>query len=61
MAVLLAALAGGAHAAPARRVLLDRRDAGAWQAHASEQVEAALRRDADGSVCLDYDFHSVSG
>src|SRR5205823_3269574 len=42
-------------------VLADARDAGAWKAIASEQVEAVLRRDADGSLCLEYDFHSVSG
>ena len=42
-------------------VLADARDAGPWKAFASEQVEAALRRDADGSLCVDYDFHLVSG
>ena len=61
IALLLAALAGRAQAAPSGRVVLDLRDMGAWQAQASEQVGAVLRRDADGSVCLEYDFHSVSG
>ena len=61
MALLLATLSGAAPAAPAGRVLLSLRDVGGWQADASEQVGAALRRDADGSVCLEYDFHSVSG
>ena len=42
-------------------VLADARDAGAWKAIASEQVAAVLRRNADGSLCLEYDFHSVSG
>ncbi len=60
MALLLAALAGSAQAAPGR-VVVDIRDTGGWQADASEQVDAALRRDHDGSVCLEYDFHSVSG
>jgi hypothetical protein len=61
MAMLLAALSGSAQAAPGGRVVVDLRAAGGWQAHASEQVDAALRRDADGSACLEYDFHSVSG
>ena len=61
IALLLAALAGGAKVAPGGRVLLELRDMSGWQAHASEQVDAALHRDADGSVCLEYDFHSVSG
>ncbi|HEX9107588.1 MAG TPA: hypothetical protein VF832_10180, partial [Longimicrobiales bacterium] len=60
MALLLAALAGSPQAAPGR-VVVDVRDAGGWQAGASEQVEAALRRDPDGSVCLAYDFHGVAG
>jgi len=42
-------------------VLGDVRDVAAWKAIASEQVEAAIRRDADGSICLEYDFRSVSG
>ncbi len=37
-------------------------DATPWQATASDQVKASLRRDArDGSLCLDYDFAGVSG
>ena len=43
-------------------VLDDFRDTAAWQASASDQVRASLRRDAsDGSLCLDYDFAGVSG
>jgi hypothetical protein len=59
-ALLLAALAGSAQAAPGR-VVVDARDPGGWQAEGSEQVDAALRPDPDGGVCLEYDFHSVSG
>ncbi len=49
--------------APLRHELLDDfRDPSAWEASASDQVKAALRRDAsDGSLCLDYDFAGVSG
>jgi hypothetical protein len=37
-------------------------DASAWTALASDQVEASLRRPADGkSLCLEFDFHGVSG
>lgn len=56
---LLAALllAGAAHAAP----LADMADAAAWTASASDQVKATLRRDRDGSLCLDADFNGVSG
>ncbi len=36
-------------------------DPGAWQASASDQVKAGLRRDRDGSLCLDADFAGVSG
>ncbi len=57
-ALILAALA---KIAPGERVLAEARDASAWKAVASEQVEAALARDADGSLCLEYDFHAVSG
>jgi hypothetical protein len=60
MALLLAALAGSAQAAPGR-VVVDLRDMRGWHADASEQVGAVLRRARDGSACLDYDFHSVSG
>jgi F5/8 type C domain len=60
VALLLAALAGSAQAAPGR-VVLDLRDMSGWQVDASEQVGAVLRRDDDGGICLEYDFHSVSG
>ena len=43
------------------RLLDDLRDATPWQASASDQVKSALRRDSDGSLCLDYDFGQVSG
>ena len=58
---ILAVLLGSAPAAARERVLVDVRDASAWKALASEQVEAVLQRDADGSLCLEYDFRSVSG
>ena len=61
IALLLATLSGAAQPAPAGRVVLDLRETGGWQADASEQVGAVLRRDADGSICLEYDFDSVSG
>lgn len=63
LAVLLLCVAGtAAAAAPLRHELLDDfRDAAAWQASASDQVQARARRDADGSLCLDYDFAGVSG
>ncbi|HET9599472.1 MAG TPA: discoidin domain-containing protein [Anaeromyxobacteraceae bacterium] len=61
LAVLLAALASGAHAAPGGRVVVDLRDMDGWQVGASEQVGAVLGRGSDGSACLEYDFHSVSG
>ncbi|HRD99134.1 MAG TPA: hypothetical protein PLA97_22360, partial [Rubrivivax sp.] len=51
-----------AQAAPLRNEVLDDfRDAAAWKASASDQVRASLRRDGDGSLCLDYDFAGVSG
>ena len=51
-----------AHATTLRsEVLDDFRDASAWSATASDQVHASLRRDRDGSLCLDYDFAGVSG
>ena len=59
--ILVLALACSGRAAAGERTLGDLRDAGAWQVVASEQVGAALRRDPDGSLCLEYDFHSVSG
>jgi hypothetical protein len=53
--LLAAQLAGAA-------VLDDMKDESRWKASASDQVKAALRRDArDGSLCLDYDFSGVSG
>ena len=60
MALLLMALAGSARAASGR-VAVELRDPGGWQVGASDQVGASLRRDRDGGVCLEYDFHSVSG
>jgi hypothetical protein len=60
MALLLAALAGSAQAAPGRAVV-ELRDMSGWRVDASEQVGAALRREADGSACLEYDFHGVAG
>ena len=60
----LAALftAAAALAAPLRQEVIDDfRDAGAWQASASDQVQARAHRAADGSLCLDYDFAGVSG
>jgi hypothetical protein len=62
---MVAALIGAActltQAAPRLEVLDDLRDASAWKASGSDQVSAKLRRDADGSLCLDYDFNGVSG
>ena len=56
------ACAMAAQAAPLRsEVLDDFRQPAAWKASASDQVQASLRRDADGSLCLDYDFAGVSG
>ena len=61
-AVLLCGLAPtAAVAALPVQVLDDFGDATAWQASASDQVRASLRRDVDGSLCLDYDFAGVSG
>ena len=63
-AVTLLAVTGVSQGAtPLRHELLDDfRNAGAWQASASDQVKSALRADAsDGSLCLDYDFNGVSG
>lgn len=60
LALLLAA--GTAGALPLRsEVLDDFRDTTPWQASTSDQVRASLRRDTDGSLCLDYDFAGVSG
>ncbi len=61
-ALALLSLATLAQAAPLRHELLDDfRDATRWKATASDQVKSSLRRDADGSLCLDYDFAGVSG
>ena len=59
--LLLGLLPGVALAALRSEVLDDFRDTAAWQASASDQVRASLRRDGDGSLCLDYDFAGVSG
>ncbi len=62
MLALLLWAAAAAHAAPLRsEVLDDFRDVAAWRASASDQVRSSLRRDRDGSLCLDYDFAGVSG
>jgi hypothetical protein len=50
-------------AAPAR-ILGDFADIHAWQALSSDQVSASLRSagsGADAALCLDFDFHGVSG
>jgi len=60
--LLLLWAASAVCAAPLRHeVLDDLRDTSAWKASASDQVRAELRRDRDGSLCLDYDFAGVSG
>ncbi len=58
---LVSAVPGRAQAALRSEVLDDFRDHAAWKALASDQVQASLRRDSDGSLCLDYDFGGVSG
>ena len=61
-ACLLLWAAAAVQATPLRVAVLDDfRDASAWQASASDQVRASLRRDRDGSLCLDVDFAGVSG
>ena len=57
----LACGAGSASSALRSEVLDDFAQTSAWQAIASDQVKASLRRDGDGSLCLDYDFAGVSG
>ena len=57
----LACGAGSASSALRSEVLDDFAQTSAWQAIASDQVKASLRRDGDGSLCLDYDFSGVSG
>jgi hypothetical protein len=42
-------------------LLDDFHDASVWKASASDQVKASVRRDRDGSLCLDHDFAGVSG
>ena len=59
-ALLLVATA--VQGAPLRPELLDDfRDPSQWTASSSDQVRAGLRRDRDGSLCLEYDFAGVSG
>jgi len=58
---LLVVAGPNASAAPAMRVLDDFSDVSAWRASASDDVSAKLRRDGDGSLCLDFDFGGVSG
>jgi len=61
VALSLSVLARSALAAPSVRVLDDFRDASVWHASASDDVHAYMRRDRDGSLCLDFDFRGVSG
>ena len=58
---LAATVLGAACTLPQAAVLDDFRDTSAWRAAGSDQVSARLRRDADGALCLDYDFNGVSG
>jgi len=55
----LAALASTLHAQESR-VLDDFSDVSAWTIATSDQITATLRV-ADGALCLDFDFHGVSG
>jgi len=59
--IWIVALAAAAPVSGQARVLDDFREAGAWRIIASEQVSSRLERDADGSLCLHYDFGGVSG
>jgi hypothetical protein len=52
---------GAAAAAPSTQVIDDFRDAGRWQASASDQVQARVASDGRGGTCLHYDFGQVSG
>jgi hypothetical protein len=65
LAVVCACVAGAISAAePAVRMLDDFGNASAWSAVASDQVSASLRHTEGArgsSLCLDYDFHGVSG
>ena len=47
--------------ASAAKVIDDFRDLGAWQVSGSDDVKASVRRGPSGGLCLDYDFHGVSG
>ena len=62
--LLLATLPASTAFGQAPRVLDDFDNAAAWEVAASDQVTGQLRTvDADGgkALCLDYDFHGVSG
>lgn len=62
LSALMAAPTAWANAPALRSELLDNfKNTAAWQASASDQVQARLRRDSDGSLCLDYNFGGVSG
>jgi hypothetical protein len=62
LAAILLVATGGTGTAGASPALDAFVDAGAWSAVASDQVEATLRRPGEGtSLCLDFDFHGVSG
>ena len=62
LAVLLLSGAAAVQAAPLRQETLDdMRDRSAWAVSASDQVRASVRRDRDGSLCLDADFAGVAG
>ena len=58
---LLALWAGAAGAVPSSRLIDDFRDAGRWQASASDQVQVRVAGDGRGATCLHYDFGRVSG
>ena len=62
IAFFLLAFAATIHAALPRQAVLDNfHEVTAWKASASDQVRASIKRDGDGSLCLHYDFGSVSG
>ena len=58
--VALALASPALHAANVARTLDDFHDASAWSVATSDQITATLRP-ADGGLCLDFDFHGVSG
>lgn len=63
-AALLLALAlgsAGATLAASTELLDDFRDRARWQASASDQVQATIAPGPRGGLCLQYDFHGVSG